>query len=324
MTTTTRWGILATGGIAHTFARDLAVTPGAELVAVGSRRAEAAEAFAAEHGGRAHGSYEALATDPEVDVVYVATPHSRHLEDAGLVLAAGTHVLCEKPLTVDVATSEQLIAQAAHHDRFLMEAMWTACHPVVLAVQRDLRAGRFGTPRHLHAELGFPVPPDPASRMWDPALGASALLDMGIYPLTLAHLLLGEAEELQAQAVLTDRGVDATAVVTGRYPGDALATLVCSMTSQSSRAASVATDLGRLDIPTFHHPERAVFTPADGGEPVVVEGDEPVIGRGYGHEILEVGRCLAQGLRESPLVPHAFTLTMARQLEQLRAQVGAV
>ncbi len=322
MTATTRWGILATGGIAHGFAHDLAVTPGAELVAVGSRRPEAARAFAAEHGvPRAHGSYAELVADPDIDVVYVATPHSRHLEDARLALEAGKHVLCEKPLALDAAESLAMIELARAHDRFLMEAMWTACHPVVHAVARDLRAGRFGTPRHLHAEIGFRVPPDPASRMWDPALGASVLLDMGIYPLTVAHLLLGEAESLSAQGVLSDRGTDQDVVVTGRYPGDVLATLVATMSSWSSRTATVATDLGRVDLHDFHHPTYAVFTPHD-GEPVPIEPAEPVIGRGYGNEIAEVGRCLAAGLTESPLVPHAQTLLIMRQLDDLRRQVG--
>ena len=321
MTTPTRWGILATGGIASTFAQDLAVTPGAELVAVGSRSLASAQSFADAHGGAtAHGSYAELVADPDVDVVYIATPHSLHLDNARLAFEAGKHVLCEKPLALDTAESAAIIELAATHDRFLMEAMWTACHPLIRAVARDLRAGRFGTPRHLHAEIGFRVPPDPTSRMWDPALGASALLDMGIYPLTVAHLLLGEAESLEVQGVLTDGDVDSDVVIAGRYPGSVLATLVATMTSWSSRGAAIATDLGRVDLHDFHHPTYAAFTP-HGDEPVPIEPDEPVIGRGYGNEIAEVGRCLDAGLTESPLVPHAQTLTIMRQLDDLRTRV---
>jgi predicted dehydrogenase len=161
--------------------------------------------------------------------------------------------------------------------------------------------------------------------MLDPDLGASAVLDMGIYPLTLAHLLLGEAEELRATATLSDRGVDLTTVVAGRYPGGAQATMACSMSSWSSRAAALATDTGRIDLADFHHPTHATFTPqtAEGrGEPEVVEGDEPVIGRGYGNEAVEVQRCLRAGLLESPLVPHAQTLLLMRQLDDVLAQVG--
>jgi predicted dehydrogenase len=322
------WGILATGKIARTFAADLALVADARLVAAGSRALESAERFTATHGGRAHGSYEDLVADPEVEVVYVASPHALHLEHVRLALAAGKHVLCEKPLTVTVEDAEEMVALARHHDRFLMEAMWTACHPVVRAVVDGVRAGRFGRPRHLHAELGFRVDAAPDDRLLDPALGASALLDMGIYPLTLAHLLLGEAVELRATADVDERGVDLDLVVAGRYPGGALATLGCSMTSWSTRAASLATDRGRIDLADFHHPTAATFTPYDAGraggpgEPVdLIEGVEPVIGKGYAHEIVEVGRCLREGLRESPLVPHAQTLLLMRQMAALRAQV---
>ncbi len=326
------WGILATGKIAHTFARDLADVPGSRLAAVGSRRPESARAFAEQYGApAAHGSYEALVADPDVEVVYIATPHAFHLENARLAFEAGKHVLCEKPLTLNAAEAEEMVALARQHDRFLMEAMWTACHPVVRRLGADLRAGRFGTPRHLHAELGFRVEAPPGDRMLDPGLGAGALLDMGIYPLTLAHLLLGEAESLHGVAALSEAGIDLDVAVTGRYPGGALATMGASMTSWSSRAAALATDLGRIDLDDFHHPTRATFTPyaaggsndLDGrGEPVHVDGDEPVLGRGYGNEIAEVGRCLRAGLRESPLVPHAQTVTLMRQMDDLRRQIG--
>ena len=320
-----RWGVLAPGRIARKFARDLTLTPGAVLGAVGSRRLDAARAFADEFGGvTAHGSYEDLVADPNVDVVYVASPHALHLAHVRLALEAGKHVLCEKPVTVHVADAEEMIALAREHGRFLMEAMWTACHPVVLALRDGLAAGRFGSPRHLHAELGARFEGPSESRIFDPDLGASVLLDIGIYPLTFAHLLLGPAEELSALAVLSDLGYDADVAIAGRYPGGTLATMAASMTSWSSRTASIATDLGRIDVPdSFHHPAYAVFTPI-GGEPVRIEGAEPVIGRGYGNEIAEVGRCLREGLLESPLVPHEQTLLIMRQLGDLRRQVGAV
>lgn len=326
------WGILATGGIAHSFASDLREVPGARLAAVGSRRLERAQAFAEEYDAlAAHGSYEELVADPAVDVVYVATPHALHLDNARLALEAGKHVLCEKPLTLNVAEAEEMVALARHHDRFLMEAMWTACHPVVRRLAADLRSGRFGAPRHLHAELGFRVEAPPEDRMLNPALGAGALLDMGIYPLTVAHLLLGEAESLDAVAHHSADGIDLDVALLGRYPGGVLATMTASMTSWSSRAASIATDEGRIDVEDFHHPTRATFTPyASGGSndrdgrgaPVPVVGDEPVIGRGYGNEIAEVVRCLRAGLRESPLVPHAQTLTLVRQMDAVRARLG--
>ena len=327
MADVTRWGILATGKIARTFATDLAVTPGNELVAVGSRRLESAQAFAQDFAGglgapAAYGSYEDLVADPDVDVIYVATPHALHLDNARLAFEAGKHVLCEKPLTLNVAEAEELVGLARKHDRFLMEAMWMACNPVILRLAADLRAGRFGVPRQVHAELGFRVDAGPEDRMFDPDLGGGALLDMGIYPLTFAHLMLGPAESLTGTATLSEAGVDLDVAVIGRYAGGALATMVASMTSWSSRAASIATDLGRLEVPPqFHHPTHAFFTPI-GGEPERIEGDGPVIGVGYGNEIVEVARCVQAGLRESPLVPLDHTLLLMRQMDDLRRQIG--
>lgn len=329
------WGILATGKIAHTFARDLALVPGARLAAVGSRRPEAAQEFAAAYTGEgtptAHGSYEDLVADPDVDVVYVATPHALHLDNVRMAFEAGKHVLCEKPVTLDTADAEEMVRLAGEHDRFLMEAMWTACHPVVRALRERLRSGELGRPRHLHAELGFRVQASPEDRMLNPALGASALLDMGIYPLTFAHLMLGEATVVHATADLSEGGIDLDVAMTGHYPGGALATMTASMSSWSSRSASIATDLGRIDVPDFHHPTHATFTPyvqAEGnwvfvpGDPVEIASDDPVIGQGYGNEIAEVNRCLREGLRESPLVPHAQTLAILRQMDDVRRQVG--
>jgi predicted dehydrogenase len=332
--TLTRWGILGPGRIAHTFARDLALLDDAELVAVGSRSLERAAAFTDEHGGTPYGSYEELLADGLVDAVYVASPHGVHVEHVEMALEAGKPVLCEKPLTLRARDAEALFAKAVEHELLLMEAMWTACHPVVIALAEGLREGRYGVPRALHAELGFVVAgrsTGPEDRLLDPALGAGALLDMGIYPLTFAHLVLGEAEQLTATASLSDTGIDLDVAVAGRYPGGALALMGASMTSWSSRRAEIATDTGRIVLEDFHHPTSAVFTPtAPGGsnddtqrlEPVAIEGAEPVIGRGYAHEAVEFARCLHAGLLESPLVPHAQTLTLLRQMDALREQVG--
>ena len=328
----TRWGILGPGRIARSFAQDLRLVPDAELAAVGSRSQARAEAFAREQGfAAAYGSYDELLADDSVDAVYVASPHALHVEHVTAALEAGKHVLCEKPLTLRAADAEELFALARRTGRLLMEAMWTGCHPVVLAVQRRLRDGEFGRPHHLHAELGFVVDTKPEDRLLDPALGAGALLDMGIYPLTFAHLMLGEAQELTATAVLSDTGIDLDVAMAGRYPGGAVATMVASMTSWSSRRAEIATDLGRLELEDFHHPTHATFTATGVGgtndatdrlDPPRIEGDGPVVGRGYGNEAMEFQRCLAEGLLESPLVTHDQTLTIMRQMDDLRAKVG--
>ena len=325
MTESTRWGILATGKIARSFARDLREVPGARIAAVGSRTAGSAEAFVQEYadpGCRAHASYEALVADPGVDVVYVASPHALHLEHATLALEAGKHVLCEKPLTLNTAEAEAMVALARRHDRFLMEAMWMACHPVIRAVREGFAEGRFGVPRQVHADLGFVVDRPPGDRLIDPALGGGALLDMGVYPLTLAHLVLGPAEELTATAGLSETGIDLDVAIAGRYARGAVAALTASMTSVSPRVGSIATSTGWVTLPAdFHHPPHAVWTPA-GGEPELVEGLEPVLGTGLGNEAAEVQRCLREGLRESPLVPHEQTLRLIRQMDDLRRQIG--
>jgi len=322
---TTRWGLLGPGRIAGSFARDLRLVPGAELTAVGSRSQPRAEAFAHEHGfASAYGSYEQLLADESIDAVYVATPHAVHAEQVTAALEAGKHVLCEKPLTLRAADAERLFALAHQQERLLMEAMWTACHPVVLAVQRGIREQAFGVPRHLHAEMGFVADLPPEDRLLDPALGAGALLDMGIYPLTVAHLFFGETEGLTATASLSASGFDLDIAIVGRYPGGALATMTASLTSWSAHRAELATDRGRLVLEDFFHPRFATFTPhdSDDAEPRRIEGSEPIVGGGMAHEAIEFQRCLAEGLLESPLVPHAQTLTIMRQMDALRAQVG--
>lgn len=321
------WGVLAPGRIAEQFCRDLALLPDARLVAAGSRSGERAEAFVAEHGGRAHASYAALVADPDVDVVYVASPHVFHEEHAMLALGAGKAVLCEKPTTLDAAATQRLLTEATSRGLFFMEAMWTACHPVVREVLALLRSGAYGAPRQVHAGLGFPVRRDPGDRLLDPALGGGALVDMGIYPLTLAHLVLGEPEELRAVATLAETGIDLDVAVAGRYAGGALATLSASLTGSPPRTAAVVTERGHVDLgPDFHHPDRVRWVPdaevEDAPPAHGVEGIEPVIGRGYAHEALEVHRCLRAGLLESPLVPHAQTLSLMRQLDEVRAQIG--
>jgi predicted dehydrogenase len=320
---TTRWGILATGKIARRFAANLHQTPGAVIAAVGSRSPESAEAFVRELGDphtRAHASYAALVADPAVDVVYVASPHALHLEHARLAFAAGKPVLCEKPLALTRAEGEALFAAAG--DLFCMEAMWTACHPLVLDLQRRLRAGELGTPRQLHADLGLVVPVDAVQRMWDPALGAGALLDLGVYPLAFARLMLGPYAAAVAVGDLSDSGIDLDLAIAARHESGAVSALSASMTSAGPRAATIATDQGILTLPhDFHHPSYAVWTPT-GGSPQRLEPPTPVYGTGLGNEALHVQDCLRQGLSESPLFPRAQSLELLGLMDDLRRQLG--
>jgi predicted dehydrogenase len=322
---TVGWGVLGPGRIARSFATDLLLVPNARLVATGSRDPQRAAAFATEFGGGAHGSYEALVTDPQVDVVYVATPHSLHDEHVRLALESGKAVLCEKPMTLDAASTGALFDEAAARGLFLMEAMWMACHPTIRQLLRLLASGAYGTARQVHADLGFVVEADPTDRMMDPALGAGALLDMGIYPLTLAHLVLGEPERLEAVANLSAAGFDLDIAIAGLYAGGATAALTASMTSQSPRTATVATEIGCFELPpAAHHPDRIRWTSYAEGEGAGewILPDAPVVGRGYGNEILEVHRCLRAGATTSELVPPAQTISVMRQMDTLRARIG--
>ena len=322
---TTGWGILAPGRIAHGFARNLREVPGARVAAVGSRSRERAATFAAEFGDdrtRSHASYQELVADPDVDVVYVASPHALHAEHTRLALEAGRPVLCEKPLTINLAEATELVELARDRGVFLMEAMWMACHPVIRAVRDGLGQGRFGQPRQVVADLGWVVQAPPTDRLLAPDLGGGAALDLGVYVLTFAHLMLGPPERLRAVGTLNADGVDLDLAVAGRYADGALAALTASMSADSPRTATIATDRGRIDLARhFHHPAYATFTPAD-GEPQPIAGLEPLLGTGLGNEAAEVMRCLRAGLVESPLVPHAQSLSVMAQLDEVRTQIG--
>jgi len=324
-----RWGILATGKIATSFARDLALLEDCELAAVGARRQESADAFAAEHGAaRAHGDYRALVEDPDVDVVYVATPHSLHREHVALALQAGKPVLNEKAFTLDAPDAEHLVALAREKGLFLMEAMWMRCLPVMRRLQQLVASGALGEVRQVRADLGFVVDKPPTDRLLDPALGAGALLDMGIYPLTFAQLFLGEPSQIAAAAHLSERGADLDLALSLGYPGGATASLTTTMTAWSPRTGSIATDRGRVDLPSpFHHPRTVTWTPYDAGragdpEEITAATVPSTIGVGYAHEALEVVRCLRSGETESPLMTLDETLRMMRLMDRIREQIG--
>ncbi len=312
---------MATGKIARAFVEELRLLPEAEVVAVGARSLDSATAFSQNYGvPRAHGSYQELVDDPAVDVVYIATPHALHRDHVLMAFEAGKPVLCEKSLTLNAAQAEELVAESHRRRLFLMEAMWMRCNPLVRRLQQLVGTGELGTVQQVRADLGFVVDKPPSDRLLDPALGGGALLDMGIYPLTFAHLFLGEPTTVAATAGLAPTGIDLNVAVSLGYDGGAVASVTSSMTSWSPRTASVATERGRIDVPApFHHPARAIWT-GEGGE--AVEITEPVLGTGLANEAREVVRCLRNGEIESPLVPHEVSLSTMRLMDRIRAQVG--
>lgn len=316
-----RWGILATGAIAATFTADLQTLDDAEVVAVGSRSVGAAKTFAERHGiPRAHGSWAELAADPEVDIVYVATPHSSHHAAAGLCLDAGKAVLCEKPLTLDAAQAEDLFRRAEAAGVFFMEAMWTRMVPAVLRMVEMVRAGAIGEPRLVTADFSVSFGVGPEHRVRDPHLGGGALLDLGVYPLTISQLVFGTPSTVQAVATLTPEGVDDTTAVTLVHPGGGVAALTCSISADGSWSATVAGSEGRIEFGRgFTSPSGFSLYRAD--QPVA-RIEVPFLAGGMVHEAIEAQRCLREGLRESPLAPWSETLAVMRTMDAVREQVG--
>jgi predicted dehydrogenase len=318
-----RWGILGTGGIARKFAEDLPMVPGAELAAVGSRSKENAEAFAGKHGfARAHGSWAELAADPDVDVIYVATPHVAHHAATMACLEGGKAVLCEKPFTLDAPSSAELVAEARKRKLFLMEAMWMRCNPAILAMQALIAGGAIGEVTAVHADFGLAGPYPPEHRLRNLALGGGALLDLGIYPINLAHIVLGAPATVHSWGRLSPEGVDENTGMLFGYDSGAVAALTCGIVGASRNAATITGRTGRIELPPgFHRPQSLTVFRADAD---TEEMSFPVDGWGYHAEATEVQRCLRQGLLESPLVSHTATLEVMALLDTVRAQVGVV
>jgi predicted dehydrogenase len=318
-----RWGVLGTGGIATAFAGDLPRVAGAELAAVGSRSKDSAVAFAERHGfARAHGSWAELAADDAVDVVYVATPHAAHHDAVMTCLAGGKAVLCEKPMTLDLPSSAQLVQEARTRGLFLMEAMWMRCNPAIRRVAELVRDGAIGEPVTVQADFGLPGPFGATHRLRAPELGGGALLDLGVYPLNLAHLLLGTPATVQSRAHLTPEGVDETTGILLGYPSGAVATLTCSINGPFRNAATITGTRGRIELPPEFYAPQSFELHRTGRQPEVVS--VPFGGRGYQYEADEVQRCLNAGLPESPLMPQDTTLEMMSLMDTVRNEIGVV
>jgi len=316
-----RWGILGCGSIARKFATGLAALDDAELTVVGSRSLEKARAFAAEFKAqRAHGSYADLAADPQLDVVYVATPHPMHRDPSILCLEAGKAVLCEKPFAVNAADARAVVQVARSRGLFLMEAMWTRFLPVMGQVREWLAAGVIGEPRLVTGDFGFRAGVDPQARLFNPELAGGALLDVGIYPISFACMVLGtQPRDVASLASLGDTGVDEQAGIVLRYENGALAVATTTIrTTTPQEARILGTDGMILLDPPFWKGERAVLRTGDRQEAV----DLPLEGNGYNYEAAEVGRSLRTGRTESSILPLDDTVAIIEVLDRIRAQWG--
>jgi predicted dehydrogenase len=322
MTETIRWGIIGTGGIASSFAGDLSLLDDASVVAVGSRQASTADAFADRFDiPHRHASYDALVADPEVDVVYVSTPHPGHHDAALLAIAAGKAVLVEKPFTLNVLEASALVSAAQAKGTFLMEAMWTRFLPHMRRIRDLLTSGVLGEIRTVTADHGQRfLPPDPTSRLYDPALGGGALLDLGIYPVSFASYVLGTPERVTAVSDPTTTGVDAQTSILLQYAGGSHAVLTTTLGASTANVASIVGTDGRIEIDrTWYQPSSFTMTLESG---VVERFEQPRVGGGLRFEAVEVGRCLRDGKLESDIMPLAETLSIMATLDEIRRQIG--
>lgn len=315
-----RWGILGTGDIASSFVTDLARLEDHVVAAVGSRSAAAADGFGLRHGiPRRYGSYAALAADPGVDVVYVATPHPFHRENALLAIAAGKHVLVEKPFALNASQAREVFAAAQARGVLAMEAMWTRFLPWMGDLLTLVADGTLGELTAVNAEFGVLFAPDPSSRLMDPELGGGSLLDLGVYPLTLACLLLGAPETVTAASVPTSTGVDAHTSVLLTHAGGAHALVSSSIVAAHTNRASVIGTLGRVEVdPPFFTPGGFSLTTSEG----TTRREHPDEGIGLRHQAVEVARCIRAGLTESPGRTPGDTLVVLEAMDEVRRQIG--
>ncbi len=318
-----RWGILATGGIAHAFTADLR-TAGLDVVAVGSRSAESARAFAEQYGiAHAHGSYEALVADPEVDIVYVASPHSHHLAHATLALEAGKHVLIEKAVTLDADEAIALRDLAAARGLLVMEAMWTRYLPHMVRIREIVAAGTLGEVRTVIADHTQRISDDPAHRLNALELGGGALLDLGIYPVSFAVDILGPIESARAVGRLAETGADSDVAIAAVHAGGGLSSIAMSSRAAGPNTAHVIGTDARIDIDrVWYTPTSFRVTATDGT--VIEDYTSAFAGGGMQFEALYAEHLLREGRTDSDLLPFDESITIMATLDDIRAQLGVV
>ncbi len=316
-----RWGILGTGKIAHAFVEGLAALPDAALVAVGSRGAASAQAFADQyHIPHRHATYAELAYDPDVDVIYIATPHAVHLENMELCLNAGKPVLCEKPFTLNASLAATAVRLARTKGLFLMEAMWTRYIPLVVRIRQMLAEGAIGEPRLLIAGLATFPDPDPARYFFKPELGGGILLDAGVYPISLAYYFFGPPARVASVAQMGETGVDVQDAVILDYTDGRLCNFYFSFRTRLAPFFALYGSAGRITVdPPMFRPTRLVLSRDGKPEEEMVL---PLDGNGFNYEAAEVMHCLREGRCESTIMPLDETVAILRTADELRAQWG--
>jgi len=320
MTNKTKWGVMGCGGIADKYARDLAFTRYGKLAAVGSRSKAKAQTFAAQHGGvRAYGSYEDLAADPDVDIIYVATPHPCHMENTLLAIKHGKHVLCEKSFAMNAKQTRRMIAAAQKKGVFLMEAMWTRFFPAMGRLRKWLAEGRIGKVLAVEADFGIHFKMGPQHRIFNPALGGGALLDLGIYPISLASMIYGAQPETIVSTVHKhSTGVDDRALIAFEYANGATAAISTSSVVCMKNEARIFGAEGMITVHEMFLRPNQLTLKMEGKPPKTF--DFPFTGHGMHFEADHVHQCLRKGQTESDIMPLNETLGIIQTMDKIRKQ----
>ena len=314
------WGILGPGGIARAFAKDLNFSQGHTIAAVGSRSLENAQKFAETFGGTAYGSYEELVADPTVDAIYVATPHPAHHDNVILALNAGKPVLCEKPFAVNANEAQAMVAAAARNSVALMEAMWARFLPHYAKVREIVDSGVLGPILSIHADHGQRLADQGIARLIEPDLAGGALLDLGIYPVSFAHMILGNPAHINSKAVMTEKGVDAQTSMIFTYESGAQAVLTTTMIEQTPCRAVIAGLNGWLEIDrTFYNPAAMRVVLNDG---TVTEYPNTYTGHGLREQAETFKQLVRSGKLESDILTWADTVAIMKSLDTVREQIG--
>jgi predicted dehydrogenase len=316
-----KWAIMGPGDISVAFLNDLRLA-GMHLEAVGSRSLDRAESYAKKHSiSSAYGSYEELVADPHVDIVYIATTNNAHFANAKLALSSGKHVLLEKPFTLDAAQAMELVGISRSNNVFLMEAMWTRFLPNHSVLFEKLDQGLIGTPLYLFADHNQNLPKHSHQRLYDPALGGGSLLDLGVYPISLAHRLFGKPSRIQASAALMDGNIDESVGAIFEYSGGREALLHSSIRTAGPVKAFILGDAGRIEMEKSFY-EHSTFTAFDLEDNVLFEYEGNIEGRGMQYQALEVERCVTAGLNESPTMSLDETVQIMEVMDQIRSLTG--
>lgn len=315
-----KWGIIGLGTIANRFVSDLLLVSEAELYAVASRDIAKAEEFAQQYGAvKSYGNYEDILEDPEVSIVYIATPHHLHCELSIKALRAKKHVLCEKPIAMNQAQAKEMIAEAKNNNCFFMEAFWTRFNPTFRHSFSQIKDGAIGEIKYINADFSYKIE-NPSNRMTEMELGGGSLLDMGVYPLFLTYMLLGKPQKTVASSLFFDSGADAQTSMILQYES-AQAVLYSSFMSNSNMTASISGTSGRITL-GYKWNEAQTYSLVKNES--IEQFDIPIIGYGFTYEIDECHQCVEKNQIESNLWSHSNMLDLIAIVDQIRLQIGLV